>query len=96
VERLLRSDKIYFVAGDVFDGDWFDVSTCLFFARQLDTRRPQRRLIENLRVALHGLSFLDREATVDFLSSYPPRGGRVGARRPQSPPQAAFVAPSAA
>jgi exonuclease SbcD len=108
VEKTIEERaKFLIVAGDVFDGDWSDVSTGLFFARQLgkldragvqtflirgnhdaanrmsrkldyppsvqefDTRRPQTRLIEDLRVALHGRSFPDREAPADFLSSYP-------------------------
>ncbi len=108
-ETIESGAKFLIVAGDVFDGDWKDVSTGLFFARQLghlhragvptflikgnhdaasvisrnlpypdsthvfDARKAQTRLIEPLQVALHGRSFPDREAPVDFLSGYPAR-----------------------
>jgi DNA repair exonuclease SbcCD nuclease subunit len=110
VEATIESgSKFLIVAGDVFDGDWRDVSTGLFFVRELgrldragvktflikgnhdaenrmsrrldypasahvfDARRCETRHIEELRVALHGRSFADREAPPDFLSSYAPR-----------------------
>jgi exonuclease SbcD len=97
------------IAGDIFDGDWKDVSTGLFFVKQLGelhragvptflikgnhdgesvmsrslnypdsaqtfaSRKAETRLIEPLRVALHGRSFPAREAPADFLASYPAR-----------------------
>ena len=111
VERLIGETldsgaKFLIVAGDLFDGDWPDVSTGLFLVRELgrlhragvktflikgnhdaknrmsrhlafpdsvlefETRRGQTHLIEDLRVALHGRSFADRETPPDFLSSY--------------------------
>src|SRR5436305_4317270 len=114
VERLIAETietkaKFLVVAGDVFDGDWLDVSSGLFFVRELgkldragvqtflikgnhdaksrisraldyppsvhefDTRKGQTRLIEELRVALHGRSFADRDTPPDFLSTYAPR-----------------------
>ncbi len=114
VERLIAETidsgaKFLLISGDVFDGDWRDVSTGLFFARELgkldragvktflirgnhdaenrmsrslsypasvhvfDARRSQTQLIEDLRVAVHGRSFAEREAPPDFLSSYAPR-----------------------
>ncbi len=109
VENTIETGaRFLIVAGDVFDGDWSDYSTGLFFARQLgrldragvktflirgnhdaanrmsrkldypasvhefETRRGGTHLLEDLRVALHGRSFPDREAPADFLSSYAP------------------------
>src|SRR5579863_3447962 len=114
VERLIAETidsgaKFLLIAGDVFDGDWRDISTGLFFARELgkldragvrtflirgnhdaenrmsrslgypasvhvfDARRSQTQLLDDLRVAVHGRSFAEREAPADFLSSYAPR-----------------------
>jgi exonuclease SbcD len=114
VERLIAETidsgaKFLVIAGDVFDGDWRDVATGLFFAKELgklaranvktflikgnhdaenrmsrslnyppgvhafDGRRGQTQLIEEINVAIHGRSFLDREAPPDFLSGYAPR-----------------------
>ena len=96
------------IAGDVFDGDWRDVSTGLFFARELGRLRARRRahlhhprqprraeqddahlpygdsvhvfeprahtrLLEDLKVAIHGRSFPDRSVPADFVAGYPKR-----------------------
>jgi len=113
VEALVRETieseaKFLIIAGDVFDGDWKDVSTGLFFVRQLGelfrakipvyiikgnhdadsqmsralrypenvhtfSARGESRLIEPLRVALHGRSYAQRAAPDDFVASYPAR-----------------------
>jgi len=108
-ETLASEAKFLIVAGDVYDGDWKDVSTGLFFARELGeleragvpsflvkgnhdadsvmsrgltyppgahvfaSGRAETRLIEPLRVALHGRSFSTRGAPDDFVASYPAR-----------------------
>ena len=114
VERLIRETieseaRFLIIAGDVFDGDWKDVSTGLFFVRQLGelfrakipvflvkgnhdaesvmsrslpypdnvhifaSARAETKLIEPLRVALHGRSFAQRAVPEDFVASYPAR-----------------------
>jgi DNA repair exonuclease SbcCD nuclease subunit len=114
VEALMREAvdggaKFLIIAGDVFDGDWKDVSTGLFFARQLGelhragipthlirgnhdadslmsrsltypdsvhtfaSHKAETRMLEPLRVALHGRSFGARGVPADFVSSYPAR-----------------------
>lgn len=113
VERLVAKTiesgaAFLLLAGDVFDREWRDVSTGLFFVRELgkldragvktflikgnhdadsvvakslaypasvhlfDGRRSATQLIEPLRVAIHGRSFSERNATEDFLNHYPP------------------------
>ena len=105
-ETLASGAKFLIVAGDVFDGDWRDVSTGLFFARELGrldragvrtflirgnhdaqsdiagglpypasahvfgVREGETRLLEDLRVAVHGRSFPKRAVPADFLSGY--------------------------
>ena len=114
VEALIRETidseaKFLVIAGDIFDGDWKDVSTGLFFVRQVSelhrakiptfvvkgnhdaesvmsralpypdsvhvfsAARAESRIIEELRVALHGRSFAQRGAADDFVSTYPAR-----------------------
>ena len=108
-ETLESGAKFLVISGDIFDGDWKDVSTGLFFVRLLgelhragvptfiikgnhdaesvvsrslkypdsvhvfDARKAQTRAIEDLRVALHGRSFADRNVPADFVASYPAR-----------------------
>lgn len=95
------------IAGDLYDGDWRDYQTGLFFARQMGrlakaripafvlygnhdaesqiTRRlelpenvrafsaqkPETFTLDELRVALHGQSFRQREVTDNLVSAYP-------------------------
>jgi DNA repair exonuclease SbcCD nuclease subunit len=114
VEALIRETidseaKFLVIAGDIFDGDWKDVSTGLFFVRQVSelhrakiptfvvkgnhdaesvmsralpypdsvhvfsAARAESRVIEELRVALHGRSFAQRGAAEDFVATYPAR-----------------------
>jgi DNA repair exonuclease SbcCD nuclease subunit len=108
-ETIESGAKFLVIAGDIYDGDWRDVSTGLFFARQLgelfragvpvfmirgnhdaislmsrglpyppnvqefDSKRAETKLIEELRVALHGRSFGQRGVAEDFVQSYPAR-----------------------
>jgi DNA repair exonuclease SbcCD nuclease subunit len=104
-ETIGAQAKFLIIAGDIYDGDWRDVSTGLFFARQLGelhragipvflirgnhdaasqmsrglpyppnvqefSSRGETKLLEDLRVALHGRSFADRSTQPDFLSGY--------------------------
>jgi len=114
VQALVRETidggaKFLIIAGDIYDREWRDVSTGLFFARALgelhrasiptfiikgnhdaegviskglgypdsvftfDARKAQTKEIEELRVALHGRSFADRNVPGDFVASYPAR-----------------------
>lgn len=95
------------LAGDVFDGDWKDYGTGLFFVaqmarlrqagikvflirgnhdaasqvtrhlqlpdnvRELDARRPETVVLEDLGVAIHGQSFANRVVTDDLAAGYP-------------------------
>lgn len=96
------------IAGDLYDGDWRDFNTGLFFARQaarlgehaipvfllhgnhdaesqitrrltlpsnvrvFSARRPETHELPDLRVALHGQSFRQREVADNLASAYPP------------------------
>ena len=111
-EAIDSGAKFVVISGDVFDGDWKDAATGLFFARRLGelhragiptflikgnhdadsvmsrslilpesaqtfaSSRAETKVIESLRVALHGRSFGTRGVPDDFLASYP--GGREG------------------
>jgi len=108
-ETLASDAKFLLIAGDIFDGDWKDVSTGLFFVRQLGelsrrgipvfivrgnhdadsvmsraldypqsvrtfaSARAETKLLEDLRVALHGRSFAHKGAADDFAQTYPAR-----------------------
>ena len=103
------AERVAFVliAGDVYDGEWKDMTTGLFFARELSrlnreqipvfiihgnhdaknvvtkevhppdnvttfpTKRAKTHRLENLRVAIHGRSFLEREETENWAPTYP-------------------------
>lgn len=96
------------IAGDLYDGDWRDYKTGLFFAAQMGrlnkesipvyllhgnhdaesqitrrlelpdnvhvfgTREPETFELEELKVALHGQSFRQREITDNLVPGYPP------------------------
>ena len=98
----------FIVAGDVYDGDWKDHGTGLFFLGQLarlaragipaflirgnhdaeslisrslslpddvhlfSTRKAETRELPELRVALHGRSFAEREVAENIALAYPP------------------------
>src|SRR5579863_4971996 len=108
-ETIANEAAFLIIAGDIFDGDWKDVSTGLFFARALGelhragvptfivkgnhdaesvmsrsltyphttfvfpAHRAQTKILEALRVALHGRSFAARAVPDDFVASYPAR-----------------------
>ena len=95
------------IAGDIYDGEWRDTSTGLFFARELarlhrdaipvyiikgnhdaesvvtsaitlpdavtvfSTKTAETRLLEELRVAIHGRSFPTREVADNWALAYP-------------------------
>ena len=95
------------IAGDVYDGNWTDYSTGLFFANRMSeldrhhikvfivsgnhdaeskitrhlrlpnntyvfsAKRPETVEINELKVAIHGRSFSDRDVTDDLSASYP-------------------------
>lgn len=100
------------IAGDLYDGDWRDYNTGLFFIRQvtrltrdgvkvvwvrgnhdaasqitkrlslpggafeLETRKAQTLLFEDLGIAIHGQSYGKRDVTIDLAAGYPdPRPG---------------------
>lgn len=103
------NQKVDFVviAGDLYDGDWRDYQTGLFFARQMGrltkaniptfvlhgnhdaenqitrrltlpdgvhvfpTRKPETFMLDELRVALHGQSFRQRDITDNLAIAYP-------------------------
>ncbi len=105
VDLAIAEDVAFLViAGDLYDGDWKDFSTGLFFAEQVKrlgrpcyllrgnhdaasviTRRlpsmpnlfefparaPKTFRLPELRVALHGQSFADREVPEDLSERYP-------------------------
>lgn len=117
LERLISlaiEEKVDFliIAGDLYDGDWRDYNTGLFFVRQMGrlnatgipvyllhgnhdaesqitkrldlpenvhvfaTRKPETFALEDLRVALHGQSFRQRDVTDNLVPDYPePVGG---------------------
>jgi exonuclease SbcD len=106
---LAIAEKVDFlvIAGDLYDGDWRDYKTGLFFAaqmgrlnkagipvyllhgnhdaesqitRRLDlpdnvhvfgVRRPETFVLDELKVALHGQSFRQRDITDNLVPDYP-------------------------
>ena len=106
---LAIEEKVDFliVAGDLYDGDWRDYKTGLFFATQMgrlnkegipvyllhgnhdaesqitrrlelpdnvhvfDTRKPETFALDELKVALHGQSFRQRDITDNLVPDYP-------------------------
>ena len=94
-------------AGDLYDGDWRDYNTGLFFAKQMGrlkkkgipvyllhgnhdaesqitrrlelpdnvhvfgTRKPETFALDELKVALHGQSFRQRDITENLVPDYP-------------------------
>jgi DNA repair exonuclease SbcCD nuclease subunit len=106
---LEEQAALLLIAGDLYDGNWKDYSTGLFFAsqmarlraggtrvvfirgnhdaasqltkslrlpenvRELDTRRPETVIFEDLGVAVHGQGFATRAVTDDLAARYPPR-----------------------
>ncbi len=108
--QLALDEEVSFVllAGDIYDGDWKDYNTGLFFVRQMarleragipvflvsgnhdaastiarrlrlpgnvhafSTRRPETRVLEDPRVAIHGQGFATRAVTEDLVAGYPP------------------------
>ena len=94
-------------AGDLYDGDWRDYNTGLFFAKQMGrlkkkgipvyllhgnhdaesqitrrlelpdnvhvfgTRKPETFVLDELKVALHGQSFRQRDITENLVPDYP-------------------------
>ena len=108
VGQAIDSEASFFIiAGDLYDGDWRDFQTGLFFIRQMgrlaeanipvfllhgnhdaesqitrrldlpenvrvfSSRRPQTLKIEELGVALHGMSFRQRDVAENLVSAYP-------------------------
>jgi len=112
LERLVSlaiDEKIDFliIAGDLYDGDWRDYNTGLFFARQMGrlnaanipvyllhgnhdaesqitkrldlpdnvhvfgTRKAETFALDELKVALHGQSFRQRDVTDNLVPDYP-------------------------
>jgi DNA repair protein SbcD/Mre11 len=105
---LAEEAAVLLLAGDIFDGDWRDYSTGLFFAaqmarlreadtrvvmlrgnhdaqsqitkelrlpnnvRELQTRRPESVVFDELGLAVHGQGFATREVTQDLAILYPP------------------------
>ena len=99
--------NFFIIAGDLYDGDWRDYQTGLFFAAQMgrlakvsipvfllygnhdaesqitkrltlpenvrafSSRKPETFDIEDLRVALHGQSFRQRDITDNLVLAYP-------------------------
>lgn len=99
--------SLLLIAGDIFDGDWRDYSTGLFFAaqmarlchagiavvsvrgnhdaqsqisrelrlpdnvRELQTRRPETVVLDELGIAVHGQGFATREVREDLAAHYP-------------------------
>jgi exonuclease SbcD len=99
--------KLLLIAGDLYDGDWRDFSTGLFFAKEmsrlreagvrvvivrgnhdaasqitralrlpenvheLDARKPETVVMDELGVAVHGRSFPERVVTADLSREYP-------------------------
>jgi DNA repair exonuclease SbcCD nuclease subunit len=95
------------IAGDLYDGDWRDFHTGLFFSLQMgrlakagveafvlygnhdaesqitkrlslpgnvkvfSARKPETFVVEELRVALHGQSFRQRDVTENLVQAYP-------------------------
>lgn len=95
------------IAGDLYDGDWRDYNTGLFFASQMGrlnkngipvyllhgnhdaesqitrrlelpenvhvfgTRKPETFVLDELKVALHGQSFRQRDVTDNLVPGYP-------------------------
>ena len=106
---LAIEEKVDFVviAGDLYDGDWRDYKTGLFFAAQMGrlnkegipvyllhgnhdaesqitrrlelpnnvrvfgTRKPETFALDELKVALHGQSFRQRDVTDNLVPEYP-------------------------
>lgn len=108
VSQAIEVDAAFVViAGDLYDGDWRDFQTGLFFSRQMgrlaksgievfvlygnhdaesqltkrlvlpenvkvfSSRRPETFVLEELRVALHGQSFRQRDVTENLVPAYP-------------------------
>jgi DNA repair exonuclease SbcCD nuclease subunit len=108
VDLAIEEDVGFFViAGDLYDGDWRDFQTGLFFVGQMgrlskagipvfllfgnhdaenqisrrltlpdnvhrfSSRKPQTFRLKDLRVALHGQSFRDRDVTDNLVPAYP-------------------------
>ena len=106
---LAIEEKVDFLifAGDLYDGDWRDYKTGLFFAKQMGrlkkegipvyllhgnhdaesqitrrlelpdnvhvfgTRKPETFALDELKVALHGQSFRQRDITENLVPDYP-------------------------
>jgi exonuclease SbcD len=106
---LAIEEKVDFliIAGDLYDGDWRDYKTGLFFAAQMGrlnkegipvyllhgnhdaesqitrrlelpdnvhvfgTRKPETFVLDELKVALHGQSFQQRDVTDNLVPDYP-------------------------
>lgn len=106
---LARDEAVDFVllAGDIYDGDWKDYNTGLFFLKQmaalaeakipvvmisgnhdaankmtralklpagvrlLDTKRPETLRLDDLQVAIHGLSFESASVADNVVREYP-------------------------
>ena len=106
---LAIEEKVDFliIAGDLYDGDWRDYKTGLFFAAQMGrlnnegipvyllhgnhdaesqitrrlnlpanvhifgTRKPETFILDDLRVALHGQSYRQRDISDNFVPDYP-------------------------
>jgi DNA repair exonuclease SbcCD nuclease subunit len=104
---LEEQADLLLIAGDLYDGNWKDYGTGLYFVSQmarlrgrtrvvlirgnhdaasqitrslplpdfvkeLDPRRPESRIFEDLGVAVHGQSFASRAVTQDLAAGYPP------------------------
>lgn len=107
--ELAIDEEVDFVllAGDLYDGDWKDYNTGLYFSERMgrlreadirvfmiagnhdaasqitkhlrlpdnvtvfSTRSPERVLVEELSVAIHGQGFISRAVTDDLSQSYP-------------------------
>jgi len=107
--ELAIDEEVHFVllAGDLYDGDWKDYNTGLYFVERMGrlreagirvfmvagnhdaasqitkhlrlpdnvtmfaTRTPERVVLENLDVAIHGQGFVSRAVTEDLSQAYP-------------------------
>jgi DNA repair exonuclease SbcCD nuclease subunit len=75
--QLALDEEVDFIllAGDLYDGDWRDYNTGLFFVsqmRRLDAQtRPQTLELPELGVGIHGQSFATRSVTRDLAADFP-------------------------
>jgi DNA repair protein SbcD/Mre11 len=109
VEAALREQVAFvIIAGDLYDGDWDDFSTGLYFCSAMgrlkragikvvllygnhdaesvitrslpwpdnvarfDTRKAETILLDDVRTALHGRGFQDRQTRENLAATYPP------------------------